>query len=235
MCATPQKISMKTERDLLRVGKLPPDRYQNEQLAALTAFTIYWLREWHLRPTVEAISVANHRMFPERFGMDVFPEFPDANRTLRSLLQGGPKYRGWISGSNRRGYVVTPNGHQFVKELLRRIGYPRVGDIVLGRPTEAPRARGAKRTERARDLDFRSEVSRIRATRLFERWKTRPLEQRDVIHVYSALEVFDHTPPAAKRLRLGDLKDSARRAEDGEVTELLIQLEKSFPSLFRGA
>ncbi len=226
---------MKTERGLLRVGRFPLERYQNEQLAALTVFTIHWLREWGLRPTVESIAVANHRLFPERFGMDSFPEFPDANRTLRSLLQGGPKYRGWLSGSNRRGYAITPSGQAFVSEMLRRIGYPKVGNVVLGSPTEAPRQRGSRRSERARDLDFKSEVARIRSSRLFERWRTAPLEQRDVIHVYSALEVFDHTPTAAKRRRLNDLKDSARRAGDQEITELLTQLETSFPSLFRGA
>src|ERR1700687_5852356 len=67
-----QKVSMKTERDILRVGRLPLERFQNEQLAALTIYAIYWLREWGIRPTVEAIAVASHRLFPERFAMDLF-------------------------------------------------------------------------------------------------------------------------------------------------------------------
>lgn len=99
-----------SERELLTVQPIPASRYQNEQLAALTAYSIYWLRKWGVRPTVEAITVLNHRLFPESFGMDSFPEFPDANRTQRSLLQCGPKYRGWLSGSNKRGYEITPGG-----------------------------------------------------------------------------------------------------------------------------
>jgi hypothetical protein len=226
---------MKTERDLLRVGRLPLERFQNEQLAALTVYAIYWLREWGIRPTVEAIAVASHRLFPERFAMDLFPEFPDANRTTRSLLQCGPKYRGWLSGSNRRGYAITPSGKALIDELLRRIGYPQVGGVVLGSATEAPRQRGFSRTERARDLDFKAEIDRLRSSTLFERWENGPLQQRDAIHVYSALEVFDHTSPAAKRRRLEDLKDSARRAGDQQAAELLAQVEDSFPSLFRQA
>lgn len=233
MARKTKKVSMKTERDLLRVGRLPLERFQNEQLAALTVYAIYWLREWGVRPTAEAIAVASHRLFPERFAMDLFPEFPDANRTLRSLLQSGPKYRGWLSGSNRRGYAITPSGRALVDELLRRIGYPQVGGVVLGSATEAPRQRGSSRTERARDLDFKAEISRLRSSTLFERWKTGSLQQRDAIHVYSALEVFDHTPPAAKRRRLDDLKDSAKRAGDQEAAALLAQVEDSFPSLFR--
>ena len=87
---TGKQLRLKGERDLLNVQPFSVQRYENEQLAALTVYSIYWLRQWGLRPTVEAVTVLNHRLFPSRFGMDIFPEFPDANRTLRSLLQCGP-------------------------------------------------------------------------------------------------------------------------------------------------
>jgi hypothetical protein len=44
--------------------------------------------------------------------------------------------------------------------------------------------------------------------------------------------VFDHTPPAVKRLKLNDLRDSARRAGDREVEELLQAVEETFLGLF---
>lgn len=226
-------VILSTEKELLTVQPVPAARYENEQLAALTVYSIYWLRQWALRPSVESITVLNHRLFPKRFGMDLFPEFPDANRTLRSLLQCGPKYRGWLSGSNRRGYAITPSGKALVEELLRRVGYPQVGSLRLGRATEAPRQRSLKRTEKSRDVDFKAEVGQIRATRLFERWSKGPLHDRDLIHVYSALGVFDHTPPKAKRQRLNDLKDSARKAGDSEIDKLLESVELIFPGLFR--
>ena len=195
----PKPLSLSTERELLTVQPIPVSRYENEQLAALTVYSINWLRQWELRPTIESITVLNHRLFPKRFGMDFFPEFPDANRTLRSLLQCGPKYRGWLSGSNKRGYVITPSGQALVEELLRRVGYPRVGDIVLGQASEAPRQRSMNRKEMARDVDFKAEVAKLRESNLFQRWVTSALHERDLIHVYSALGVFDHTPAVAKR------------------------------------
>ncbi len=229
----PKPLSLSNERELLNVQPITAARYTNEQLAALAVYSIHWLRQWGLRPTVESITVLNHRLFPERFGMDLFPEFPDANRTLRSLLQCGPKYRGWLSGSNRRGYAITPSGQALMKELIRRVGYPQVGNVLLGHATEAPRQRGMKRTERSRDVDFKAEVEEIRGSKLFERWKSAPLQERDLIHVYSALRVFDHTPVSAKRQRLADLKDSAKKAKDRDVEELLQSVELSFPALFR--
>lgn len=221
------------ERDVLEVQPIDFRRYENEQLAAMTVYSIYWLRELGLRPTIEAITVLNHRLFPKRFSMDLFPEFPDANRTLRSLLQSGPKYRGWLSGSNRRGYAITPKGQVLVEELLRRVGYPSVMGRPLGRPTEAPRRRNAALAGRARDVDYLAEISKLRATKLFERWRTGSLQDRDLIHVYSALGIFDHTPAAEKALRLRDLQDSAKKAKDEEAAALLRDVASAFPKLFR--
>lgn len=226
-------MTLKNERELLNVRALPVERYENEQLAALTVYSIHWLREWGLRPTVEGITVLNHRLFPSRFGMDLFPEFPDANRTLRSLLQCRPKYRGWLSGTNKSGFAVTPKGQVLVLELLRRIGSPQVGDIALGEATAAPRKQGGTRRMIARDVDFKAEIAKLRASRLFERWGNGPLQDRDLIHVYSALGVFDHTIPAAKREKLRDLRDSAQKAGDQEAERLLANVEETFPGLFQ--
>ena len=43
------------------------------------------------------------------------------------------------------------------------------------------------------------------------------IAERDLIHVYSALGVFDHTPVVVKRKKLNDLKDSAKRVGDKEI------------------
>jgi len=208
----PRSLTLSSERKLLTVQPIPAERYENEQLAALTVYSVYWLRQWGLRPGVEAITILNHRLFPTRFGMHSFPEFPDANRTMRSLLQCGPKYRGWLSGSNRRGYAITPTGQVLIEELLRRVGFPQIGNVSLGHATEAPRQR---------------------LSRLFEKWTSSPLQDRDLIHVYSALGVFDHTPQAAKRQKLNDLKDAAKKAGDNDVKKLLDNIEMVFPGLFR--
>lgn len=228
-------MTLKDEQDLRKVRPLPSERYEHEQLAALTVYSIYWLRQWGLRPTVETITVLNHRLFSTRFSMTTFPEHPDGNRTMRSLLQSGPKYRGWLSGSNRRGYAITPAGQQLVDGLLRRIGYPQIGDKQLGVAVEAPKHRAGRRANRTRDIDFAAEVERIRSSTLFKRWSAGSLADRDLIHVYSALGIFDHTPAAAKRQRLSDLKVSARQAEDHEVEEVLRTVEDLFPNMFRPA
>jgi hypothetical protein len=129
--------------------------------------------------------------------------------------------------------VITPRGQILVEDLLRRIGYPQVGDLLLGQASEAPRQKGVTRQSRSRDIDFRGEVDKLRTSRLFERWRSDVLQERDLIHVYSALRIFDHTPIDAKRLRLNELKDSASKVGDDEIQRLLKDVEEAFPRLFR--
>ena len=228
-----REIRLKSERELLTVQAIPLVRFENEQLAALTVYSIHWLRKWGIRTSKEAISVLNHRLFHARFSMEFFPEYPDASRSQISLMQCGPKYRGWLSGSNKKGYVITPSGQLLVEQLLRRIGYPQVGHVVLGQASEDPRQKKVTRQNRAQSLDFGGEVARLRASRLFEKWVSGSLRERDLIHVYSALSIFDHTPADAKRLRLNELKDSANKAGDEQVQRLLRDTEDAFPRIFR--
>lgn len=231
----PKPFKLVTERELLNLQPISASRYENEQLAALTVYSIWWLRHWSLRPTVESITVLNHRLFPDKFGMESFPEYPDANRTLRSLLQCGPKYRGWLSGSNKRGYVITPRGRTLIEELLKRVGYPKVGDVELGHASEAPRERLTTRKKKARDVDFMAEVQKLRDSKLFDRWRNGSLQERDLIHLYSAFGVFDHTPVAAKAKKLNDLRHSAKQVGDVEIQKLLDAVEDMFPILFKEA
>lgn len=228
-----QEIKLRSEKDLLTVHAIPLDRFENEQLAALTVYSIFWLRKWGIRTSKEAISVLNHRLFPSRFSMQFFPEYPDASRTQIALMQCGPKYRGWVSGSNKKGYVITPSGQLLVDQLLRRIGYPQVGQVRLGEASEKPRQKHGPRKDRPKSLDFEGEVAKIRASRLFAKWASGGLQPRDLIHVYSALSIFDHTPVDAKRAKLNELRDSADKAEDEEIQRLLNDVENVFPSVFR--
>ena len=67
-------------------------RDKSISLTLLTAYSLYWLEEWMLPTTIEAISILNFKLFPSKFAMVGFPNYPDALRTNRSLLQLGPKY-----------------------------------------------------------------------------------------------------------------------------------------------
>src|SRR6266550_1222574 len=101
-----------SERDLLKVDPKVQNVQRNSQysLAHLTTYSVHWLTFWEIPTTYENISVLNARLFPSEFALAGFPEFPDTTRTLRTLLQMRPKYRGFATSDPRKGVFLTEKG-----------------------------------------------------------------------------------------------------------------------------
>ena len=53
-----------------------------------------------------------------------FQEYPDAFRTNRSLLQGQPKYRNWLTGAASKGFSLNERGFELARNLLNELGAP---------------------------------------------------------------------------------------------------------------
>src|SRR3989454_11226835 len=134
----------------------PLDQYGNIDLNRLTVFTIYLLNKRDIPTTLENIGVANFRMFPRRFAMVGFPDYPDVTRVNRALLQLRPKYRNWAMGNAKLGWHLTVAGEEEAKALLRKLGDN--NDVgVDGSPSEVqaePSGRN-KRTVHAEDTTDR--------------------------------------------------------------------------------
>src|SRR6266498_1127761 len=96
-------------RDLLKVDPMVQSSQRNSQfsLAHLTTYSVHWLTFWEIPTTYENISVLNARFFPSEFALAGFPEFPDTTRTVRTLLQMRPKYRGFATSDPRKGVFLT--------------------------------------------------------------------------------------------------------------------------------
>src|SRR5438046_2087385 len=100
-----QRARPSDARDLLRVDPKDKQLYEPFEfsLPHLTSYSISWLASWKLPTTYENISVLNAKLFPTEFALAGFPEFPDAMRTNRTLLQMKPKYRRFAASDPRKG------------------------------------------------------------------------------------------------------------------------------------
>jgi hypothetical protein len=227
------KIQITHEHDLVKVVPKDAALYGDISLAALTVYSLYWLHQWELRRSIEAVAVLNWRLFPKKFGMVGFPEYPDAFRTNRSLLQGQPKYRNWLTGAASKGFSLNDSGIRLAQELIAKLGPPAAqSGQLLGQqlPTNlTPRAGG-----RARSIEPEREVQRARGSKLFVKWQSGSMSERDLIHVHSLLGIFDHTPPRIRQKLLNDLERSASDAKDDEVLQFLSDVRRSFPLAFTG-
>src|SRR6266545_7704558 len=116
----------KVPRDLLQVDPKSTGTYRLHafSLPHLTAYSIHWLTQWEIPTTYENISVLNARLFRAEFALVGFPEFPDAMRTNRTLLQMRPKYRGFATSDPRRGVFLTQKGREAAAKIMEAVGAP---------------------------------------------------------------------------------------------------------------
>src|SRR5262249_4215492 len=122
---------VQSERDLVLVAPKSADKYADAALTSLTAYSLFWLHRWQLPRTIEAIAILNWRLFPEKFSMVGYPEYPDAFRTNRSLLQMQPKYRNLLTGAATKGFSLNAKGMEIGEELTALLGPPAKGDGSL--------------------------------------------------------------------------------------------------------
>lgn len=218
------------ENDLVKIAAKENERYKGESLAALTVYSLFWLHQWQLRRTIEAISVLNWRLFPDKFGMVGWPEYPDAFRTNRSLLQCQPKYRNWLTGAASTGFSLNERGLDVARQLISKFGPPSTtsGEKIGFRLPDT----GASQSARPRSIEPQIELGRARKSRLFEKWQAQVMSERDLIHVHSLLGIFDHTPAKVRNKKMKDLERSAEDMHDTEMAHFFADIRAQFPEIF---
>src|SRR5260370_30271249 len=185
-------------RPLSKIKPFASLAYQSFDLNRLVSFAIHWLQEQRIVTTFENIVVAAYRMFPEKFALEGYPEYPDAARVNRALLQLGPKYRNWARGSVRKGFVLTASG-------LIEVG--RVKDALSSaKPAEQlkPKQRTAPRT-----LNLSEELLGIERSALYAKWSKGALSEGTTLDLLEMLSAYAYTPSRALRDRLAVLENTA--------------------------
>jgi hypothetical protein len=229
---TTEKAAIRTDKDLVLIDAVPDKLTEGVSLAKLTAFSLFWLHEWGIRRTMEAVSVLNWRLFPEKFAMVGFPKYPDSLRTNRSLLQGQPKYQNLLTGTATKGFSLNSRGFAIAEDLVRTFGVPRttVGGITFH--GDAQQRAPVTSSRGARTVDPREDVRRIKDSTLFDKWKRDVITERDIIHVHTLLGIFEHTPAKVRRQVFNNLKQSAEQVGDEEALQFLSDMHQRFRSVF---
>jgi hypothetical protein len=209
-------------RPLSQIKPFASLTYESFDLNRLVSFTVHWLQEKLIPTTFENIVVAAYRMFPEKFALEGYPEYPDAARANRALLQLGPKYRNWARGSVQKGFVLTASG-------LIEVG--RVRDALSGakRPEQVkPRQRGVPRT-----LNLSEDLVGIERSSLYTKWAKGALSEGTTLDLLEMLSAYAYTPPRALRDRLTVLENTAKQVGRKDLLEFLESVHKKFISELR--
>ena len=215
------KIHIRDKSDLLKIKSFNTTTYEDFSLTSLTAYCVFNLREWNITTSLENISVASHRMFPVKFSLVGWPNFPDITRTSRSVLQMRPKYRNLATSASGKGVFLNQNGIKEAFSVLEKIGPPLLiegGRISI--PANKLRAERGK-SKKPRSVHPEDLVSTIYKSQLFGLYDQSRFDEAEAIHLIGLLKVYDHTPSLEKRRKLKELLDAAKDLEDKEALDFL--------------
>lgn len=196
--------------------------YADIDLTGLAAFTILRLQDLQIPLTFENIVVALYKLFPTKFSLVGFNQYPDAARAGRTLLQLGPKYRNWARGSVQKGFVLTEAGRAKAIE---------VSEILLG--SKSPEPRRTKRQALPRTKDLSKDIKIIEESALFRKWKTNTLESGSSLELFDLLGAYAYTPGKVLRDRMKVLETIAAELDRADISDFLRSVRQHFPEQFR--
>ncbi len=203
------------------------DAYTTLKLNDLAAYSINHLQRNGIVVTFENVVVALFLMFPKKFCLSGFEEYPDAARVNRTLLQLRPKYRNYAVGNATRGFVLTERGKRAAistEELLHEVSHQGAVKTKseLGRRI-APRTR------------YDREVLAITGSSAYSKYTAGRVDEIQRSEIFDLLSAAPYTPSRMLKKRMDDLRQIARDHNDVDVTNFLDMVVEKFSEIFGGS
>lgn len=200
------------------------DRYGHIDLNRLAVFAISYMQEHAIPVTFEYVVVTVYRMFPAKFALEGFPNYPDATRVNRALLQLRPKYRGWATGDVQHGFVLTETGTQVVEQTRR----------LLDNPDLAAAAHKRVSPKAPRTMLPAAELLEVERSRLYEKWKKGSSDEVDRYAIWELLQAYPYTPKEYLRDRLAHLRSQAHNLKRQDLVQFFEWVRKEYQAQLGG-
>lgn len=216
------KYSKNIKAKVLRIKPLRANRYNNLDIDRLVVFGMSYLEENDIPLYFEYIVVALFRLFPEKFSLENFTEYPDTYRINNSVrrLAGSIKSRGvtWASGSIENGFNLTDTGREIANQVNETLRNP----IKQNNKELKKRSRGRLPA---------NDLLEIKNSEIFKKWQ----EDKEAIssfEVFSLLGAMPYAPKELLKKHLDYLKNTALTLNEKKVQSFLKWVEFNFSNIF---
>lgn len=206
------------KKTVLRIKPASKNNYENIDLDRLVVYTLSLLEESKVPLYFDFITVGLFRLFPLKFSMANFKQYPDTNRINKALRRlTDQKRKGWATGNVENGFYLTALGHEMAKQVT----------TLLENYNE--RKNHKIKVSRSRGKSSKDDVLEIRLSEAFKKWHSD--ENINYHELFAFLKAAPYTPKSLLASRLECLKISAAASKDKEVSDFLSYLEKRFNNL----
>jgi len=205
------------------VLKFKPITYKNYEsfdLDRLVIYVLFTLNEKGIPLYFDFICVSLFKIFPHKFSLATFNQYPDAFRVNNALRRttgalSDKNKKQWANGNPENGFYLTDTGREIAIHVKKLLENPKLQKIH--QKTDSGRTRGRSPFE---------DIQEIRISDAFKKWF---LEENINNHEFFAfLKAAPYTPKQLLIDHLGKLRLSATTVKDVEVIRFLSWLEKKF-------
>ncbi|MDD5331973.1 MAG: hypothetical protein PHE43_04110 [Candidatus Nanoarchaeia archaeon] len=143
----------------------------------LMVYVIDILEGMKIEPTFDKTVVAAFKMFPSRFSLVGFKEYPDAKRVHDCLFHCTYKTKGWIIGNAQSGYKVSDKGKYYLEEIQK----------IIDKEIELPKTYQEKVRRKERTA-----IDSFKETKAFKKYFDGGKKDIDKDDVKEALNIFKY-------------------------------------------
>lgn len=195
--------------------------YRDISLDELVTYSIFLLQEEEKEATFENIVAKCFELFPEKFSLIGYPQWPDSARVNKSWLRCRTDFK-YIKGSVKSGFTLTSKGLEVVERIQKRLKRPVSEKFIVSKK---------KARERSKEEKF---INELEKSEVFKRYLI-DHEQTEISHFEFCDMLYCTLESSAKALKenLYKLKEYAQRLNRREALNFLIFAEKKFSHLLK--
>jgi len=207
--------------------RFDPDLYTKLTLNDLVVYSIYYLHKQRSEITSEDIISACFVLFPKRFSLQKYPQWPDSGMVSRRWSDC--KSKGYLRGSAIKGFQITAKGIKRAVKVENLLG-------KLMKPIRAPKAKTQKPIALIQEAvhpelkaQAKKYVRSIEMSDAYKHYKKKlPLNEFDF---RSLLLCTMETPPATLARNLDQFKEYVNIHKRKDLLSFLEFCESKFSNL----
>lgn len=201
------------EEDKIRVLKqIQEIREINIDNDRLILYVINLLKEMKIEPTFDKTVVAAFKLFPSRFSLVGFEEYPDGKRVHDCLFHCTYKTKGWLIGNAQSGYKISNKGKYYLEEFKK----------IMNKEIELPK----KYSEKVKRKE-KTAIDLLKKSKAFNKYTNEKRNKINKEDIRDALRIFKYADSRNVEKNLNRYILYAKILEDKIAIEFLNFMNKN--------
>jgi hypothetical protein len=200
----------KSDEDIIREFNEYKGDYLPIDKDRLVLFVVDYLESKGIEVTFDKVVAASFKLFPKKFSLVGFPEYPDAKTVNDCIFLHCVKTKGWVSGNAQTGYKITDKGKYFLDEAKKMLE----GKIKVTRKYGT--------IPRRKEFTF---INLLKKTEAYKKFSKNKKEEITISEIFECLKAPQDSKEIAKK-HLEKFLEYAERINDSSVIEFLKFIKK---------